>query len=115
MHEIGYCESLLPAVEKRAQGRPVASIGVRAGVSHRLVPDVFQQAFDMVATGGVAEGATTELVQVPVRVTCRDCGEKAEVEDALAACPSCGSDDLTREGGDEFVLEWLRYREEAPA
>ena len=34
MHEVGYCEALLPVVDGRAQGRAVDAIGIRAGVRH---------------------------------------------------------------------------------
>lgn len=115
MHEIGYCESLLPVVERRAEGRPVAKVGVRAGAMHRLVPDVFQQAFELVAAGTVADGAVTELVTVPILVECSDCGTTAETSDALATCADCGSHSVKHSGGDEFILEWLEYAPHHPS
>ena len=114
MHEIGYCESLLPVVEARAQGRPVARVRVRAGAVHRLVPDSFQQAFDMVAAGTVAADARTELVTVPLQVQCATCDQATDSTDALSACPACGGVDVTHSGGDEFTLEQVEYRESSP-
>ena len=110
MHEMSYCESVVQAVERRAGGRPVDAVGVRIGSLHRIVAAAFQQSFSMAATGGVAAEAVTELVVVPVRTTCRNCGQTSESDSALPACSSCGSLAIDRSGGDEVTLEWIRYR-----
>lgn len=116
MHEFGYVESLLPVLEKRADGRSVTRLGVRAGVLHRLVDDSFQQAFDTVAAGTVADGARVELEQVPVEVSCTDCGATSDATQQESTCPSCGSTAITNTSGDEFVLHWVAYADaEEPA
>lgn len=109
MHEIGICESVLAAVERRAQGRPVAGFTVRAGVLLRIVPEAFAQSFEMVSAGSVAEGATANLVIVPAQVGCDACGTTTQTDDPLPACPTCGSVRVARTGGDDLVLESVRY------
>jgi len=111
VHEIGYCEGVLEAVERRAAGRQVARIGVRAGTLHRLVPDAFEQSFQLVAAGGIADGATTELVLTPATGICSTCGNRFEAADPAATCPSCGGFDVELEGGDELTLAWIEYAE----
>lgn len=110
MHEMGYCEGVLEAVERRAGDRPVARVGVRIGAVHRVVPDVFEQSFRLAAAGGPAADATTEVVVVPVHGHCMDCRAEFDSPDPAPACPSCGSLVVAVEGGDEVVLEWLEYR-----
>lgn len=110
---MSYCEGVLEAVERRAAGRPVTRIGVRIGAVHRVVPGAFEQSFQLAAAGGPAEGATTEVVVVPVRAHCMDCRLDFEAHDPSPACPSCGSVDVATQGGDEVVLEWLAYAETA--
>jgi hydrogenase nickel incorporation protein HypA/HybF len=107
---MSYCEGVLEAVERRAGGRPVARIGVRIGVVHRVVADAFAQSFEMASAGGVAAGAETEVVTVPVRGTCRACSATFEASEPHPACPSCGALDVATEGGDEVILEWIAYR-----
>lgn len=109
MHEMSYCEGVLDAVERRAAGRLVSRVGVRIGAVHRIVADAFEQSFQMAAVGGPAEGATTEVVVVPVRGHCMDCRTDFESRDPSPACLSCGSLDVAAEGGDDVVLEWLQY------
>lgn len=111
MHEFGYCEAVLQAVERRAAGRPVARLGVRVGTLHRIVPEAFQQSFEFLAAGGIADGATTQVVVVAVEATCQECGRAFASTDSVPACPGCGSLDLQVSGGDELILEWLEYRD----
>ena len=115
MHEISYCEGVLEAVHRRAAGRPVARVGVRIGAVHRVVADAFEQSFQLVAAGGPAEGATTEVVVVPVSGHCLDCRADFTSTEPSPACPSCGSLDVAAEGGDEVVLAWLQYVDLADA
>lgn len=109
MHEMSYCEGVLMAVERRAGTRRVAAVGVRIGAVHRVVADAFEQSFQLAAAGGPAAGATTELVVVPVHGHCMDCRRDFDAADPSPACPGCGSLDVAVDGGDEVVLEWLRY------
>ncbi len=106
---MSYCDGVLVAVERRAAGRPVARIGVRIGVIHRVVAEAFEQSFQIAAVGGPAEGATTDLIVLPVHGHCMDCRVDFHATDPAPACPSCGSLEVAVEGGDEVVLEWLEY------
>lgn len=105
MHELGLCEGILDAVERRAAGRRVTGVRVRIGALHRVVGPALDEAFSLAAAGTVAEGAAVDLVVVPVRLACRECGGQAESRDPLGTCPTCGGTDLEIEGGDELVLE----------
>jgi hydrogenase nickel incorporation protein HypA/HybF len=110
VHEAGFCHGVLHAVENRAAGRPVARIGVRVGSLHRIVPAAFEQSFQMMAAGGVADGATTEVTVVPAQGRCGSCGRDFTSPDPPVACPHCGSFDVRCSGGDELLLEWVEYR-----
>lgn len=112
MHEFGYVESLLPVLERRAEGRTVTRIGVRAGVLHRLVDDSFQMAFDAVAAGTVADGAAVVLEQVPVDLHCDGCGQERETDQQMDSCPACGSTSVSNRNGDEFTLHWVAFAED---
>jgi hydrogenase nickel incorporation protein HypA/HybF len=109
VHELSYCEGVLEAVLKRAGDRPVAAIGVRIGAVHRVVTDAFQQSFEIAAVGTPAQTARTELTVLPVHGHCMDCRSDFHATDPAPACPDCGSLDVAVDGGDEVVLEWIRY------
>jgi hydrogenase nickel incorporation protein HypA/HybF len=112
VHELGLCQGILEAVERRAAGRRVTRVRVRAGAQHRVVEPALAQAFALVSEGTVADGAAVELVVVPALASCLDCGEQVETTDPLAACPVCGGLDLEVEGGDELILEAIHVEEE---
>ena len=114
MHEFGLCEGVLEAVITRAAGRPVARIRVRCGVRHAVDPVSMAEAFGMVAAGTEAADATVDVVTVPAVLTCRDCAAAGESADLLAVCRHCGSANVAVSGGDDLILESVRYvRDEA--
>jgi hydrogenase nickel incorporation protein HypA/HybF len=65
MHELGICQAVVDAVVRRAAGRPVAKVRVRAGALQAIHAEAFEMNFALVAAGTVAEGASAELVTVP--------------------------------------------------
>ncbi|MEO8328529.1 MAG: hydrogenase maturation nickel metallochaperone HypA [Candidatus Nanopelagicales bacterium] len=110
MHELGYCEAVLDAVERRAAGRSVARVRVRVGSVYQIVPEAFEMSFQLVAAGGVADGATTEVSIVSARGSCGQCQNSFEAAGLSSPCPRCGSLDVKVEGGDDLILEWVVYR-----
>lgn len=113
MHELGMCQSVVSAIEHRANGREVAAVGVRAGTLLRVVDEAFTTSFRMAAAGTVAADAQVDLEVVPLAATCRSCGEAFTTDDPWPACPACDAVEVDREGGHELTLVWLRYRAEA--
>ncbi len=109
MHEYGLCEGVLDAVRQRAEGRKVAEVKVRFGVRHAVDQESLSQAFSFVAEGTEAAGAAVQLVTVPATLTCPDCKFSGDTTDLLATCPRCGGTDVGITGGDEMVLESIRY------
>ncbi len=111
MYEVGLCESVLDAVEKRAAGRRVTALRVQVGILHRVTRRSFDAAFAVMAAGSVAQGAAVDFVVLPVRVHCGSCGLHRRVDDLLAACPECGSADLDNAGGDEVLVESISLQD----
>jgi hydrogenase nickel incorporation protein HypA/HybF len=111
MHELGMCEAIVDAIERRAGTRPVTRVRVRVGRLHHVHPEAFDQSFAMAAAGSVAQDAHAELVLLPIRRRCQSCGAGFESEDLyVEACPTCGGVDVETTGGDELVLELIEYR-----
>lgn len=105
MHELGICEDILGAVERRAAGRRVTGVRVRIGAGHRVSEPALAQAFAQAAAGTIASGARIDLVPVPMRFRCRTCGAKGETDDPFNPCSACGAVDIDVSGGDELLLE----------
>lgn len=110
MHELGLCEAIVGAIEKRANERPVSRVRVRVGAFHHVHPEAFEQSFSMAAMGSVAEDAHADLVLIPAQGRCASCGAAFDTTDPLSACPRCGDLDVAFSGGDELTLEMIEYR-----
>jgi hydrogenase nickel incorporation protein HypA/HybF len=110
MHELGLCEGILEAVERRAGGRRVTRVRLRVGTLLRVAEPALDQAFSLVADGTVAEGAAIDLVVVPVRTTCAACRQVTDADEVPVVCAACGSSELEVSGGDEFVLESIQLQ-----
>jgi hydrogenase nickel incorporation protein HypA/HybF len=109
MHELGLCSSIVDAIERRAGDRTVKRVKVRVGRLHHVHPEAFDQSFSMAAMGTVAEDAGAELVFMPVRAQCLECGTEWEGDDLPLGCPGCGGVGIELTGGDELVLESIEY------
>jgi hydrogenase nickel incorporation protein HypA/HybF len=105
VHEFGVAAGVLDAVEARAAGRPVRAVRLHVGALQRLDRAVFDDAFALMADGGVAEGAVVEVVEVAVAVRCRDCASTTTADELVVACGRCGAHDLELQAGDDLVLE----------
>ncbi len=110
MHELGLCEAIVGAVEKRAGDREVARVRVHVGRLHHVHPEAFEQSFTMAAAGGVAGDAHAELVLLPVRARCAGCAAELESDEIPLGCPACGGVDMELTGGNELLLESIEYR-----
>jgi len=113
LHELGLCEAIVGAVERRAGEREVTRVRVQVGRLHHVHPDAFEQSFMMAAAGGVASEAQAELVLLPVRARCAFCAGEIEADEIPLACPMCGGVDVELTGGDELLLESIEYRHPA--
>lgn len=109
MHELGLCEDIVAAIEARAGDRSVVRARVRVGRLHHVHEDAFEQSFAIAAAGTVAEGASAELVLLPVTAQCSECGAEAEADELIVVCPECGSFEVELTGGSELILEWVEY------
>jgi len=67
-----------------------------SALSHLMSHNVssLQTTFDLASRGTVAEGATLEVLTVPVGAFCRSCGNCSEVDRIDANCAACGSSDI---------------------
>ena len=105
MHEIGLCEGVLGVALDASAGQPVKRVRLRVGRLQGVVPEVFDQAWEMVSEGTAAAGSLVQLVDVPVQVRCRACGQETEVAEAPFDCRHCGSPDVEVIAGDQLLVE----------
>lgn len=92
MHELSIAQSLLEILEQEAKARGAAKVTrvkLRIGALSGVVREALEFAFEVASGGTVAEGASLEIEEVPVRIRCPRCGV-LEQEGPFLVCPRCG-------------------------
>ena len=110
MHELSITQSILDISLKAAKEQHatrIRAIRLKIGAFSGVVPECVQMYLDVLAKGTPAEGAKIETETIPLRVQCRDCGATGEIDRRHIACPVCGSVNLHRISGREFLVDSL--------
>jgi len=108
VHELSLVASVFEVLEEEARkhgARRVLAVVVRVGVMSGVVPDLLESAFETYKRGTIAEAARLEIVSVPVKLRCPDCGGEAVREDTDFSCAACGSRRVEIVEGREIVVE----------
>jgi hydrogenase nickel incorporation protein HypA/HybF len=108
MHEYGITESLLRIVEdsaREAGAARVATIRVVVGALTGFVPDSIEFYFETMSKNTVAEGATLEFEELPVKLRCRVCTAVFVPAAREWTCPECNSSEVDIEGGRELYVK----------
>jgi hydrogenase nickel incorporation protein HypA/HybF len=103
MHELSITRNIVAIVSERAHGATVARVTLEVGKLSAVIPDAIRFCFDVVAKGTVLEGAQLDVIEIPGRGRCRDCGNDFELRQLVERC-SCGSADVERLAGEELTI-----------
>ena len=110
MHEMSLCEGIRQVIDDAAiaQGfKTVKTVRVEIGRFAGVEKPALEFAWDVVMRGGVAEGSTLVMIDLPGRAMCADCVKEVEIENRLDPCPECGGGRLLPMGGDELKIKDL--------
>lgn len=108
MHELSLVASVFEVLEDEARkhdARRVTRVTLRVGAMAGIVPELLESAFETYQKGTIAETARLEIVVVPVRLRCPDCGGEAVREDTDFSCAGCGSRRVEIIEGRDLVVE----------
>ena len=99
------------AAENNAQR--VCSVCLRIGDMRDVVDELLQSCFSYLAQDTIAQDATLEVVKVPFKARCCDCGLvfPAELRKPNSLiCPDCASNKLSIFQGTEFMIDSIEVR-----
>ena len=114
MHEFSIAQSLLEIVEQEVHpyaGAKVISVKVRIGKLSGVIPDALRFAFEMVSTGGRAQGASLVIEEIPLRITCKECKKVTVMDDPFLLCPHCQSTDVELIAGRELEIKEMEIED----
>ena len=107
MHEMSIAMQVIESVQSVAAEHDLArveEVHLDVGEMRQIVPEAMQTAFEVIAEGTVAQGATLTLREVPLRGTCRACGHRYKPEIANYLCPECCRAAVEITEGNEILL-----------
>ncbi len=108
MHELSIIQNVFQIIENVAEENRLTHIShvkLQVGKLQQIVPDMLTFAFETVAQGTKADGASLEVAEVPITMKCNHCGDEFLVEEHIYICPACSETDLTMLRGMEIILE----------
>lgn len=103
MHELGVTRSVIAIASEHAHGAKVLRLTLEIGKLAAIMPDAVRFCFDLCAQGTVVEGASLDIVEIPGRASCRQCGGEVALERPYGRCV-CGSSDLKLIAGEELKI-----------
>lgn len=105
MHELSITRSVVAIVSERAAGQRVTRVQLEIGRLSAIVPEAIRFCFDICARGTPAEGAALEIVEIPGRGRCGDCGTEVALTALVGRCPACGAATLYLVAGEEMKVK----------
>jgi len=110
VHELSLVASVFEVLEEKAREHGavrVTRVVLRIGVMSGAVADLLESAFETFKKGTIAETARLEIVAVPVKLRCPECGGEAVREDTDFSCAGCGSRRVEIVEGRDLVVETI--------
>ena len=108
MHEMALAEGMLEIVEdaaRRNAAERVRTVWLELGALSHVEPQALRFCFDAVTRGGVADGATLEIVTLPGRAWCMPCAVQVPLARLGEPCPRCGSHQLEVVAGEDMRVK----------
>jgi hydrogenase nickel incorporation protein HypA/HybF len=116
VHELSIVQTLIEQVqgevERAGVGGRITRVALAIGRLSGVNPDAMRFAFQMLAPGTVVQEAELSIAEPKATCACRHCGARAEVDELLARCPACGSEEVSIEGGRDLLLQSIDVEEQ---
>lgn len=110
MHEMSIALNIFRIVREKLEElygdvRPVRKVRVLVGKMSAVVPSALEFCFEMGGKGTIFEGAKLEIVEIPLRVRCADCGKEMILDEPFFFCRMCDSFNLEILSGKELDID----------
>jgi hydrogenase nickel incorporation protein HypA/HybF len=108
MHEFSIAQSLLEIIEEHTlpyAGARVMNVTLRIGKLSGVMPDALRFGFEALSRGGIAEGASLIIEEVPLRIKCHHCGAESAMDEPFLLCPRCNGSEVEMIAGRELEVK----------
>lgn len=107
MHELSLVENIIEIILAEMLKHnltKIESISLRIGEMRQVVPDAMHFGFECLSKDTPLEGAKLNIEHIPTKAHCNHCNQDFIVENWLASCPSCHSNDIEIISGKELEI-----------
>jgi hydrogenase nickel incorporation protein HypA/HybF len=113
MHETMIAQGIVDAISKEAQKHNATPLSAKisCGQLNPINDEVLNFAFEIAAKGSVCEGISLEIVHIPLKATCKSCGECIEFDIYSPGCSACQSADIKIEPDAPLLLEEIEFED----
>ena len=116
MHELSIVEALIDQVRREldqaGQAGRILRLEMTIGRISGVHADSVRFAFELLSPGTLLEGAEIVIREPKAVCRCHACNARTEIDELVIQCPTCGSDNVTIEGGRELMLQSIDVEEE---
>jgi len=111
MHEMSITQGIIDICEQHAGNRRVLSLDVEIGELGSIVPEAVEFCFEACSRGTLLEGARLNIIRIPGRGHCLDCGADTPLTASFESCSSCGGYLVTIQAGEELRVREIEVEE----
>lgn len=108
MHELYLAESLIEQIERclsKEGAAKVHKVTVQMGKLSGVEREPFEFAFKLASEGRITEKTKLVIEEVPLEISCGDCGEKTCPEIPFMKCGRCDSVNVKIISGKDFLIK----------
>ena len=113
MHELSIALSIVEGAEEEAQrqgGGRVCAVHLRLGPLSGVVKEALLFSYELACRGTLLEGSSLVIEEIPIRISCPNCGEGDPVSGQCLHCARCGSINCDVLKGGELELRALELQ-----
>jgi len=115
MHEYAVTKSLVDLCNHEADKnnlKAISKIKLRVGKFTGFSPDSIEFYFEHMKADTKCSNARIEFEEIPIKISCNNCGKQHVIEEPILLCPNCGSEDIDLISGREFLVASIEGEEE---
>lgn len=107
MHELSLTQTIIDTVLETAAGQPVQRVVLEIGQLSGVLPESIEFCFAACTAQTPLAATQLELVVIPGRGRCRDCGHEMDLDLPYGLCDLCGSLAIAVIAGQSLVIKTL--------
>ncbi|GAB4298619.1 MAG: hydrogenase maturation nickel metallochaperone HypA [Ignavibacteriaceae bacterium] len=118
MHELSIAQEILRIVNEylpEPTPNSVKSVKVRVGRLSNILTDSLTFCYEALTDQTPLEGSKLEIIELPVKISCANCGSESEIEPPVFACPACGNNQIKIVTGTELRVDEIELFDEIPS